>query len=219
MAVENAFMPFNGIDSASGAGIGWDYDTLREICARLNCLPEFVERPWAGMLEAVARGEHDMGADGITITPERALLVDYSDAYMEVGERLAARLDDERFETLAAFVAGGFLIGAQAETTNFALAVDLVGAARVKGYDEFGGAMTALLQGGIDAVVVDEYAGQGYSGVHASAVKLLPENLTRGELGFVFAPGSDLIEPINLALANMKADGTLSRLNARWFGG
>lgn len=211
-------MPFNGLDNG-GLGIGWDYDALRAICARLNCEPHFIETPWSGMLAAISRGEYDMGADGITITPERAQLVDYSDAYMEMGERLAARRDDDRFESLAAFVAGGYLIGAQAETTNYALAVELVGAARVKGYGEFGGAMAALLQGDVDAVVVDEYAGQGYSGVHASAVKLLPEKLTRGELGFVFAPGSDLIEPINRALASMKADGTLDAINSRWFGG
>ncbi len=219
MAVENAFMPFNGIDGESGAGIGWDYDVLREICARLNCEPDFVTTPWQGMLEAIARGEHDMGADGITITPERAQLVDYSDAYMQVGERLAAREDDHRFDSLAGFVAGDTLIGAQADTTNHALAVELVGAGRTRGYGEFGEAMRALLAGEVDAVVVDEYAGQGYSGVHASAVKLLPEALTRGELGFVFTPGSDLIDPINRALASMNADGALDKINARWFGG
>ena len=212
-------MPFNGVDGASGEGIGWDYDALREICARLNCRPDFVETPWSGLLEAVSRGEIDIGADGITITPERARRVAYSEAYMEVGERLAARLDDDRFETLAAFLAGEFVIGAQAETTNHALALELVGQARVKGYGEFGGAMMALQAGEVDAVVVDEYAGQGYSGILAEAVKLLPARLSRGELGFVFPPGSDLIEPINRALASMAADGTLDRLNARWFGG
>ena len=210
-------MPFNGIDSVTGDGIGWDYDALREICRRLNCAPEFVAMPWAGMLQAVARSQVDMAADGITITAERATIVDYSDATMQVGERLATRLDENRFADLAGFVAGAYVIGAQSGTTNHVLAVELAGEGRVLGYDEFGDAMDALLAGAVDAVLVDEYAGQGYSGVHADRVALLPDRLSSGELGFVFPPGSDLIEPINLALAAMRLDGALDKINARWF--
>ena len=210
-------MPFNGIDSATGSAIGWDYDALRAICARLNCVPVFIEAPWQGMLEAVARGEFDMAADGITIRPQRAKLVDYSRAYMTVGERLAIRADDHRHSSLADFLAGEQLIGAQAGTTNHQLAIELAGEERVRAYDEFGAAMAALLAGQVSAVVVDEYAGQGYSGVHADAVRLLPERLSIGELGFVFTPGSDLIEPVNLALEAMLADGSLAAINAKWF--
>ena len=219
MALENAFMPFNGIDSASGQAIGWDYDALREICARLNCQPVFVATPWQGMLRAVAAGTYDMGADGITITAERARLVDYSDAYMAVGERLAARQGEARFASLDDFAAGDYRIGAQAGTTNHALAIELVGAERVAGFARFPDAMQALLDGQVDAVVVDEYAGQGYSGVHADSVDLLPGALTQGQLGFVFPPGSDLIEPVNMALDSMRTDGTLDEINARWFRG
>ena len=210
-------MPFNGIDGATGQGIGWDYDALREICSRLNCAPIFVEAPWSGMLAAVSQGQYDMAADGITITAERAKLVAYSDAYMQVGERLAVRLDEQRFHSLDEFVAGPWIIGAQAETTNAALAIDLVGADRARGYAQAGDAMDALLAGEVDAVLVDEYAGQGYSGAQADAVKLLPESLSQGELGFVFPPGSMLIEPVNQALAAMRADGALEAINAKWF--
>ena len=197
-------MPFNGIDGATGQGIGWDYDALREICSRLNCVPIFVAAPWSGMLAAVSQGQFDMAADGITITAERAKLVAYSDAYMQVGERLAVRSDEARFQTLDDLLADGYIIGAQAETTNEALAIDLAGEDRARGFAEAGDAMAALLDGEVDAVVVDEYAGQGYSGAHADAVKLLPESLSQGKLGFVFPPGSALIEPVNRALAAMR---------------
>src|SRR5262245_27922083 len=68
VAVENAYVPFNYLDEASGELIGWDYDTLAEICTRLNCVPEFIETSWDGMILAVSNGEYDMAADGITIT-------------------------------------------------------------------------------------------------------------------------------------------------------
>ncbi len=38
------------------------------------------------------------------------------------------------------------------------------------------------------------------------------------QLGFVFPKGSDLVAPVNAALAEMRADGTLEAINAKWFG-
>ena len=37
------------------------------------------------------------------------------------------------------------------------------------------------------------------------------------EFGFIFTPGSDLVAPVNAALAEMKADGTIEKLNQKWF--
>ncbi len=209
-------MPFNGVDEA-GAAVGWDYDAVGLLCQLLNCEPVFRPRPWQGTLEAVARGEYDMAADGITITAERDRLIDYSQAYMTVRERLAARIDERRFANLEQFLAGGYRIGAQAGTTNHARAIELVGEERVSAWTDFDAAMAALLAGDVDGLIVDEYAGQGFSGHGAGQVQLLPETLSSGELGFVFPPGSNLIEAFDLALARIQADGRLAAINARWF--
>src|SRR3972149_684303 len=64
VAVENAYPPFNNLDEATGEGVGWDYDTLREICTRLNCIPEFKEAAWDGIFPAMEAGEDDMLPDG-----------------------------------------------------------------------------------------------------------------------------------------------------------
>ena len=68
--------PFNFIDTETGEAIGYDYDIFAEICQRINCQPDFVETSWDAMV-AVMGGEgsfdtFDVGADGITITEERA---------------------------------------------------------------------------------------------------------------------------------------------------
>src|SRR5690606_11081700 len=70
VAVENAYPPFNYLDD-DGNPIGWDYDVINEICARLNCVAEYIETSWDGMILAVSNGEYDVAADGITITEER----------------------------------------------------------------------------------------------------------------------------------------------------
>ena len=76
VAVENAYKPFNFLDE-EGNAVGWDYDVLNYMCSELlNCVPEYIETSWDGMIVAVSNGEYDMAADGITINEERRELVE-----------------------------------------------------------------------------------------------------------------------------------------------
>ena len=75
VGVENAYPPFNYIDEATNEAMGWDYDAVRAICDVINCVPVFVEAAWDGIFEAIAAGEYDMVADGVTITAERDEIV------------------------------------------------------------------------------------------------------------------------------------------------
>ena len=49
VAVENAYPPFNYLDE-EGNAIGWDYDTVGAICEIVNCVPEYVQTSWDGMI-------------------------------------------------------------------------------------------------------------------------------------------------------------------------
>lgn len=219
VAVENAYVPFNFINEETGEAEGWDYDALAEICARLNCVPEYIEASWEGMIIAVSNGEYDMAADGITIKEERKELVAFSTGYVELSQRIMTRVGEERFVSAAEFSAGDYVVGVQVATTNYWTAVELVGEERIVGYDSFGFAVQALIAGDVDAVVMDDVAGQGYVGINAEHIKLLPDLLTDEELGFIFPLDSDLVEPVNAALASMEADGSLMALNNKWLGG
>src|SRR5687768_15598361 len=46
VAIENAYLPFNFIDPATGEGIGWDYEALAILGERLNFVPVFEETSW-----------------------------------------------------------------------------------------------------------------------------------------------------------------------------
>ena len=73
---------------------GWDYDVWNEICNRLNCVPVYEEVTWDVMIQAVADGQYDAAADGITITADRAEIVAFSIGYVNIDQRLLVRIGD-----------------------------------------------------------------------------------------------------------------------------
>ena len=97
VAVENAYLPFNYLDPDTGEPTGWDYEVIEEICRRLDCEPAFEDFPWEPMIQAVSDGQFDMAGNGITITSERAEIVDFSDGYINIDQRLLVRIDETRF--------------------------------------------------------------------------------------------------------------------------
>lgn len=218
VAVENAYLPFNYIDPQTGEPAGWDYEAIDAMCELLNCTPVYVEAAWEGMIQAVADGQYDMAADGITITEERAEIVDFSNGYINIDQRLLARIDEDRFSTVDEFVSNADLvIGTQTGTTNFETASEMLPGDRIQAFEQFPFAVQALIAGDVDAVIIDETAGQGYLGVNADQLKLVGESMSSDELGFIFPKGSDLVEPFNAALAELEANGTLDALAVKYF--
>lgn len=220
IAVENAYLPFNYIDAATGEPAGWDYDAIDHMGELLNFTPVYETFSWEPMIQAVADGQFDMAADGITINDERAQVVDFSDGYINIEQRLLVRVGEDRFADADELEADDSLqIGSQTGTTNYDTAVELVGEGRVVAFEQFGFAVQALIAGDVDAVIMDENAGQGYVGENADAVELVGPSLSSDQLGFIFPPGSDLVCPINLAISDMKADGTMAALGETYFSG
>ena len=79
-------------------------------------------------------------------------------------------------------------------------------------------AVQALISGDADAVLLDEVVGMGYMGANADQLEFIGEAISSDQLGFAFPKGSELVDPVNQALAAMRADGTLSDLNEYYFG-
>ena len=220
---ENAYTPLNFADPASGEGIGWEYDAFNEIAKRLNLKVEWHLSSWDTMIQAVREGQFDVGMDGITITEEREEQIDFSDPYMTSEQFMLVRADEERFSDEKAFAADpDLLIGAQAGTTNFYTAVYEVldgdeANPRIKLFETFGASVQALKTGDVDLVLMDRTSADGYMGASPNSFKLVGGALGSEDFGFIFTPDSDLVLPVNAAIAAMRADGTLDALNRKWF--
>ncbi|HEX6220602.1 MAG TPA: ABC transporter substrate-binding protein, partial [Acidimicrobiia bacterium] len=218
VGVENAYLPFNFIPEGETEPTGWDYDAWNDICERLNCVPEFVESAWPAVIDQVAQGELDTAADGISITEDRMEIVDYSNAYMIVEQKFIKQLGDDRVETADDVINSDAIVATQVGTTNFELAAELVGEDRIQAFDQFGLAIQALIAGDVDVVIIDDQAGIGYIGANADQIETIDDPLQSDPLGFIFPQGSELVEPVNQALAAMELDGTLEELGVKWFG-
>ena len=219
IAIENAYLPFNYIELETGEPGGWDYEAWDEICTRLHCTPVYTDAAWDTMIQAVADGQFDAAADGITITADRAEVVDFSTGYISIQQRLLVRIDESRFETIEDIVANEELaLGTQVATTNYETAAQYLPEERIQAFEKFPFAVQALIAGDVDAVIIDEVAGMGYLGVNAEDLKLVGPSMSSDNLGFIYPKGSDLVEPVDQAIESMIADGFLSELNVKYFG-
>jgi polar amino acid transport system substrate-binding protein len=220
---ENAYTPLNFVDPKSGKAVGWEYDAVNEIAKRLNAKLEWKVTSWDTMIQAVREGQFDVGMDGITINEERKKQVDFSAPYMVSQQFMLVRAAEARFKDEKSFGANPkLLVGAQAGTTNFYVAVYSVldgneKNPRIKIFETFGATVQALLAGDVDTVLMDAASSKGYIGANPNKLKTVGGPLGTEEFGFIFKPGSDLVAPFNAAIESMKKDGTLEALNTKWF--
>ena len=218
VGVENAYLPYNYVPVGESEGVGWDYDAWREICRIINCEAEFIVAAWPAVIDQVAQGEIDTAADGISITDERAEIVAYSQSYMTVDQKFIVGIDDDRYSSADDIINSDALVGTQVGTTNFDLAVDLLGGdSRISAYDLFANAIQALIIGDVDAVIIDDSAGLGYVGENRDSVKLIDDALQADPLGFIFPLDSEIVDAVDFAIDQMRDRGFLQELGEKYF--
>lgn len=222
VVTEDAYPPLQFVDK-DGKSVGWEYDAVAEIAKRLNLKVSYGHSSWDAMIPAVSEGQFDIGMTGITIRDDRKEKVDFSDPYMRSEMVMMVRGDESRFTDAKSFAADpDLLMAAQPGTTPFYVGVYEVldgneANPRIKMFETFGAGVEALRSGDVDLVLTDGTSGEGYVAASNGGLKIVGEKLGAEDFGFIFPKGSDLVAPVNAAIASMKADGTLDALNKKWF--
>ncbi|THV22220.1 transporter substrate-binding domain-containing protein [Peteryoungia ipomoeae] len=223
VVTENAYPPLQFVDPKSGEQIGWEYDAMNEIAKRLNAKIEYQTTSWDAMIQAVSDSQYEIGMTGITIKDDRKEKVDFSDPYMRSEQFMLVRGDETRFtdgKSFGAFEEG--LVGAQPGTSPFYTAVyEILDGneqnPRIKLFETFGATVQALKTGDVDLVLTDSVAAKGYVDASNGGLKVVGGALGAEDFGFIFPKGSELVAPVNAAIAALKADGTFDALNKKWF--
>jgi polar amino acid transport system substrate-binding protein len=193
---------------------GYDIDVMNGIAEQLELTPEYTDTGFGTIFRDTAQGQFDVAAAASTITPGREKTVDFTDPYYEAQQAL---LVDEGSDIATVDDLGGTIVGAQDGTTGETYANDETDAEEVRGFPEGPNAITALINGQVDAVIIDQP-------IAADAVEKqggveIAEEITTNELyGFPVAPGNDALrEAMNEALATLKEDGTIDELYEQYF--
>jgi len=212
---DTTYPPLETVDEATGEIVGFDVDVVNAICERINCKAEFVTTAWDGIFAALAQGEFDLVASGVSITEERDKTMDFTDPYLIVSQAVMMRVEDKGL-TVDDYKVGRKL-AAQTATTNAQLAEELVGRDNVALYDTFGAAILALQNGDVEGVIIDGTSAAAYEQQFAGELTIGITGLQSDPLGLVFQEGDGMVDAFNEGLAAIKADGTLDEIILRYW--
>jgi polar amino acid transport system substrate-binding protein len=193
---------------------GYDIDVMNGIAEQLDLTAEYTDTGFGTIFRDTANGQFDTAAAASTITAGREKTVDFTDPYYEAQQAL---LVEEGSDIQSVDDLGGAIVGSQDGTTGEAYANDETDASEVRGFPEGPNAISALVTGQVDAVIIDQP-------IAADAVEKqggleIAEEITTNELyGFPVAPNNDALrEAMNEALATLKEDGTIDELYEKYF--
>ena len=156
----------------------------------------------------------------VSYTPARDNVVDFSNAYYFVNQALVGREGTAIARARTRSALRPYRLGAQLGTTSYQYIVKYVKPGSTPAvFDSNADAVAALKNKQIDGLVVD-FPSTGYiTAVQvptSTVVGRLPTKGVKERFGLVFQKGNSLVACVNGALAKMRSDGTLKRLEQRW---
>ena len=217
VALEGAWQPWSYHDE-SDTLVGYDVEVSRAIAEKLGVEPEYVESDWDSLFAGLDAGRFDIVCNGVEVTDERAKTYDFTTPYGYIHTALAVRKDNEdikSFEDLKGKTTANSLA-----STYMELAESY--GATVQGIDTLEETIQLLTAGRIDATLNADVSFYDYLNVHPDAdFKLVAQTEGASHVAIPVRKGDDsasLLEAINTAIEELRADGTLKALGEKYFG-
>ncbi len=217
VATDATFPPFEIVDENTKELTGFDIDMMNAVAAKAGIKVEWVNINFDAVLSGVSQCQYDAAAAAITITDERKENALFTDPYINAGQIITVRKDQTDITSTSDLV--GMTLGAQLGTTGEIEAQNIADAT-VKPYDSYDLAFLDLINGQIDAVIADYPTALGFVGQNADKLMVTGEVFTNESYGIMVCnKNTELVEKLNKALAELKADGTISKLEQKWLAG
>ena len=217
VALEGAWQPWSYHDE-SDTLVGYDVEVSRAIAEKLGVEPEYVESDWDSLFAGLDAGRYDMVCNGVEVTDERALTYDFTTPYGYIHTALAVKKDNDTIQTFEDLK--GKTTANSLASTYMELAESY--GATVQGIDTLEETIQLLTAGRIDATLNADVSFYDYLNVHPDAdFKLVAQTEDASHVAIPVRKSDDsasLLEAINTAIEELRADGTLKALGEKYFG-
>ena len=217
VASDIAYPPFEF--EKDGEPVGFDIDLMDEIGKRAGFTPEYQNVGFDGIIGGLTNNQYDAVISAMTITPERAERIDFSDPYFNADQSLLVPSDSD---IGSVDEIGDATVGVQIGTTGeikaneFEEQGDITG--EIRTFDTIEDAFAALNNGQIDAIINDLPVSQDEVNGSDGALEIVQVIPTGEQYGIAFPKDSDLRQDVNKALAEIKDDGTYEEIYKKWIG-
>ena len=211
MSTNAAFPPYE-MTTDDGGFEGIDIEIAGAIAAKLGLELQVDDMDFDAALLAVQNGKSDIVMAGVTVTDDRKAVMDFSDSYSTgVQVVIVKEGSDVTIDNL-----GEKMIGTQRGTTGNIYCSDDYGDDHVVAYDNGITAVQALLNGQVDCVVIDSAPASEFVANNAGLQILDTEYVTEDYAIGIGKGNTALLDAVNGALAELKADGTIDSIVAKY---
>ena len=208
MSTNAAFPPYESTDD-NGNFVGIDIDVAAAIAEKLGLELQVDDMDFDAALLAAQNGKSDLVMAGVTVTEDRQLVMDFSDSYATGIQSIVVKEDSDVAtpDDLA-----DKMIGTQRGTTGYIYCSDDFGDEHVTPYDDGLTAVQALVNGQVDAVVIDNAPAKEFVAANPG-LKILDTAYAEEDYAIGVAKGNTaMLDAINGALEELKNDGTLQAI-------
>ena len=215
IGTEGTYAPFTYHDT-DGKLVGFDVEIGEAIAKKLGVKAEFLEGKWDGLIAGLDANRYDAVINQVGITEARKQKYDFSEPYIASKAVLIVRADDDSIKGFADLKGKK---SAQSLTSNFGKIAEGAGAELV-GTDGFDQSIQLVLTGRADATINDSLSFLDFKKHKPDAnVKIAAEQENADYSGVIIRKGEpELLEAINKALVDIKADGTYQAISDKYFG-
>ena len=208
MATNATFPPYE-MTTDAGTIEGIDVDTAQAIAEKLGLELQIDDMDFDAALLSVQQGKADIAMAGITVTDERMAVMSFSDSY---ATGIQSVIVPEGSDIASVDDLAGKKIGTQRGTTGYLYCSDDFGEDAVVAYDNGLTAVQALNNGQVDAVVIDNEPAKAYVESNPG-LKILDTSYAEEDYAIgMNKSNTALLEAVNAALEELKADGTLQSI-------
>lgn len=216
MGTNAEFPPFETRGGPGGSQVvGFDVEVAQAIAAKVGLPLKIEDMKFDSLLPALDAGKVDMVLAGMTITPDRAKNVDFSDPYYKATQVVLIRKGDPVPATKEDLK--GRTIAVQLGTTGDGAAVEITGQENVRQFTSMMDAVVELMNSKVDFTVLDEQPAINFQKRNPNDLELVRLAFDDEYYGVAVKKGNTaLLVQINEALAEIAADGRYDRYVDQW---